>query len=62
MFCFLVVLCVLLARGDEPEKKELTPAQKKKQKAARAAAEKVRKKKVNAPSRILKIEVHTVVV
>lgn len=45
-------------RGDEAEaKKELTPAEKKKQKALRAAAEKERKKKLNAPARITKIEV-----
>ncbi|CAN0018833.1 unnamed protein product [Pylaiella littoralis] len=44
-------------KGDEPEKRELTPAEKKEQKAERAAADKARKKKVNAPGRILKIEV-----
>lgn len=50
------VPCVFV-RGDEPEKRELTPAEKKEQKAERAAADKARKKKVNAPGRILKIEV-----
>lgn len=55
LLCLTYVLC--LARGDEPEKKELTPAEKKAQKALRAAADKVRKKKVNAPGRIVKIEV-----
>ncbi len=42
---------------EEPSKKELTPAEKKAEKAKRAAAEKERKKKVNAPARIRKIEV-----
>ncbi|CBJ26283.1 ABC transporter, ATP-binding protein [Ectocarpus siliculosus] len=42
--------------GDAESKKELTPAEKKAQKALRAAAEKERKKKVNAPGRISKIE------
>lgn len=48
---------VFLVRADEPSKKELTPAEKKAEKAKRAAAEKERKKKVNAPARIRKIEV-----
>lgn len=48
---------IAFVRGDEPEKKELTPAEKKAQKALRAAADKKRKKKLNAPARILKIEV-----
>eukprot|EP00903_Cladosiphon_okamuranus_P014012 g13030.t1 len=43
-------------KGDEPEKKELTPVEKKAQKALRAAADKERKKKLNAPARIAKIE------
>lgn len=43
-------------KGDEPAKKDLTPAEKKAQKALRAAAEKERKRKVNAPGRIAKIE------
>lgn len=55
--CFVVYACCVL-RGDEAEaKKELTPAERKKQKALRAVAEKERKKKLNAPARIAKIEV-----
>lgn len=48
---------MLLVRSDETAKKELTPAEKKAEKAKRAAADKERKKKVNAPARIRKIEV-----
>lgn len=64
--CFLVFLLIFspfllfffLARGGDAEpKKELTPAEKKAQKALRAAADKERKRKVNAPARITKIEV-----
>ena len=49
-----------LVRSDQPDKRELTPAEKKAQKALRAAAQKERKKKYNAPARIVKIEVNII--
>lgn len=42
--------------ANDKDKKELTPAEKAEQKVQRIAAEKIRKKKVNAPSRIVKIQ------
>ncbi|CAM9132684.1 unnamed protein product [Laminaria digitata] len=43
-------------KGDDAVAAELTPAQKTEQKAKRVVADKLRKKKVNAPTRILKIQ------
>lgn len=48
-----------VSRGDDAVAAELTPAQKAEQKAKRVAADKLRKKKVNAPTRILKIQVRS---
>lgn len=44
------------SRGEGAVAAELTPAEKAEQKAKRVVADKLRKKKVNAPSRILKIQ------
>lgn len=57
MLCFIVLLlCLSPNRGGGAKSKELTPAEKADQKAQKAAADKARKKRLNAPGRIVKIQ------